>query len=214
MTRIVLFGASGLIGGLLVPLLDANDLNVVGRRSIGLAGERVAAVNDWPSVIADLRPEIAISTLGTTIGKAGSRGAFAAIDHDAVVAVAKAARAAGTRQFLMVSSVGAGTSAANFYLATKGRAEASVIALGFQRLDIFRPGLLVGERVGDPRFAERLGILLSPLTNALTPRRFDKYRAIDAADVATAMAQAVGAAARGLHIHHNRDMLEPARKLA
>jgi hypothetical protein len=89
-----------------------------------------------------------------------------------------------------------------------------VIALGFERLDIFRPGLLVGERAGDPRFAERLGILLSPLTNALTPRRFDKYRAIDAADVATAMAHAVGTAARGIHIHHNRDMLEPARKLA
>lgn len=214
MSRIVLFGASGLVGGLLVPLLGAHDLTVVGRRASGFGNERLARVENWPDVVADLRPEILISTLGTTIGKAGSRKAFAAIDHDAVVAIAAAAKAAGARQFLMVSSVGASTSSANFYLGTKGRAEASVIALGFERLDIFRPGLLMGERAGDPRLMERLGILLSPLTNALTPRRFDKYRAIAAADVAAAMVHAAGASAVGVHIHHNREMLEPARKLA
>jgi uncharacterized protein YbjT (DUF2867 family) len=212
--KIVLFGASGLVGGLLVPLLGGHDLTVVGRRASGVANERVARVEDWPGVIAELRPDVAISTLGTTIGKAGSRNAFAAIDHDAVVAVAAAGKAAGARQFLMVSSVGADATSSAFYIATKGRAEASVTALGFARLDIFRPGLLVGARTGDPRIAERLAIAFSPLTNALTPRRFDRYRAIAAADVAAAMARAVGAPGSGVHIHHNREMLEPARNLA
>jgi uncharacterized protein YbjT (DUF2867 family) len=212
--KIILFGASGLVGGLLVPLLGGHDLTVVGRRTAGVGKERVARVEDWPWVIAEAQPDVVISTLGTTIAKAGSREAFAAIDHDAVVAVAVAGKAAGARQFMMVSSVGASASSANFYLATKGRAEASVTALGYARLDIFRPGLLVGTRPGDPRFAERLGILLSPLTNALTPRRFERYRAIAAADVAQAMARAVGTVQPGAHIHHNREMLEPARNLA
>lgn len=212
--KIMLFGASGLVGGLLAPLLGGHDLTVVGRRAPGVGNERVAQVEDWPGVIADVQPDVVISTLGTTIAKAGSRDAFAAIDHDAVVAVAAAGKAAGARQFIMVSSVGASATSANFYLATKGRAEASVTALGYPRLDIFRPGLLVGARTGDPRLAERLGILLSPLTNALTPRRFDRYRAIDAADMAAAMARAVGAQGSGVHIHHNREMLEPARNLA
>lgn len=212
--KIVLFGASGLVGSLLAPLLHSHDLTVVGRRATGLANERVAPVADWPTAVAALQPEIVISTLGTTIAKAGSRAAFTAIDHDAVAAVATAAKAAGARQFMMVSSVGADANASNFYVSTKGRVEASVGALGFERLDIFRPGLLIGERDGDPRLVERLFTMLSPLTNALTPRRFDRYRAIAAAHVAAAMARAVGAAPASIYIHHNRDMLEPARKLA
>ncbi len=214
MSRIVLFGASGLVGGLVAPKLLAHGLTLVSRRRTGLAAECVLPVDAWPGAIADLRPEVVISTLGTTIGKAGSRDAFAALDHDAVVAIAGAARAAGARQFAMVSAVGAKASSANFYVATKGRAEDSVAALGFDRLDIFRPGLLVGERVDDPRFVESLFIALSPVTNVLTPRRFDRYRAIAACDVASAMAAAVGAAGTGVHIHHNREMLESARKLA
>jgi uncharacterized protein YbjT (DUF2867 family) len=207
--KIVLFGASGLVGGALVPLLTGFDVIVVGRRACGISGERIAPVEDWPALVGALQPDIAFSTLGTTIRKAGSRAAFAAVDHDAVLAVAKAAKSAGARQFLTVSSVGADAASSTFYLATKGRTEADLIALGFDRLDIFRPGLLLGERQGDLRPAERLAALLSPLTNALTPRRFDRYRAIEARDVAAAMACAVGQPDSGVYIHHNREMLAP-----
>lgn len=212
--NIILFGASGLVGGLLVSKLASHAVTSVGRRTTALVGERVAPVEHWPDVIAELQPDAIISTLGTTIAKAGSREAFAAIDHDAVVAVAAAGKAAGARQFIMVSSVSADAASSNFYLATKGRTEDDVRGLSFDRTDIFRPGLLVGDRQDDPRFGERLGIMLSPLTNALTPRRFDRYRAIAARDVATAIARVVGAASGGVHLHHNRDMLEPARNLA
>ena len=204
--KITLFGASGLVGGLLVPRLSGHEVICVGRRATA-AGDRVAPVADWPAVVADIKPDIVISTLGTTIRKAGSRAAFAAIDHDAVLAVAGAARAAGARQFMLVSSVGANARASNFYLATKGRVENDVIALGFERTDIFRPGLLVAARAGDPRFVEQLMMALSPVTNLLTPAAFDRYRAIAARDVAAAMAGAVGAASAGVHIHHNREML-------
>lgn len=212
--KIVLFGASGLVGGLLVPLLGAHDLTVAGRRATGTAGERVAPLEDWPALIAKLEPKVAISTLGTTIRRAGSQAAFAAVDHDAVLAVASAAKAAGVRQFLTVSSVGADARSSNFYLKTKGTTEADLIALAFERVDIFRPGLLLGERAGEPRLAEQLAATLSPLTNALTPRRLDRYRAIEARDVARAIAQSVGAPSPGVHVHHNREMLESARHFA
>ena len=204
--KITLFGASGLVGGLLVPRLSGHEVICVGRHATAL-DHHVAPVADWPAVVADIKPDIVISTLGTTIRKAGSRAAFEAIDHEAVLAVAVAAKAAGARQFLMVSSVGATARASNFYLATKGRVENDVIALGFDRVDIFRPGLLVAVRAGDPRFVEQLMMALSPVTNLLTPAAFDRYRAIAARDVADAMAGAVGAASAGVHIHHNREML-------
>jgi uncharacterized protein YbjT (DUF2867 family) len=204
--NIILAGASGLIGGHIAERLKGQALTAVGRRAVeGISDQRVAPVAEWPSLVATLKPEIAISTLGTTIRVAGSQEAFAAIDHDAVVAFARAAKDAGARQFLMVSSVGAGGS--NFYLKTKGRAEASVRALGFKRVDIFRPGLLLGDRGGPARLVEQLFAALSPITNALTPRMFDEYRAIKADDVAAAIARVIGAGEDGVFIHHNREML-------
>jgi uncharacterized protein YbjT (DUF2867 family) len=204
--HIILIGASGLIGGLLAARLKGQPLTAIGRRAVsGIVNQRIAPVAEWPALVAALSPDVAISTLGTTIRAAGSQAAFAAIDHDVVVAFARAARDAGARQFVMVSSVGAG--GASFYLKTKGRAEASVRALGFARVDIFRPGLLLGDRAGDARPVERLFAALSPLTNALTPRAFDHYRAIAADDVAAAMARVIGATEDGVFIHHNREML-------
>ena len=204
--NITLVGASGLVGGLLAARLSGHAVTAIGRRAAGgVADQRIAPVAEWPALVAGLAPDVAISTLGTTIRAAGSEAAFAAIDHDAVVEFARAAKAAGARQFLMVSSVGAG--GAGFYLKTKGQAEASVRALGFARLDIFRPGLLLGDRGGPSRPVERLFSALSPLTNALTPRMFDHYRAIAADDVAAALANVVGARGEGVFVHQNRDML-------
>ena len=206
MKSIIMIGATGLVGGLLAANLRDHGLIAIGRQHAdGIKDQRIGPATDWPKMVDDLKPDIAISTLGTTIRAAGSQAAFAAIDHDAVVAFARAAKEAGARQFLMVSSVGAG--GASFYLKTKGQAEASVRALGFDRVDIFRPGLLIGDRSGAARPVERLFTTLSPLTNALTPRAFDQYRAISANDVAAAMARVVGATEPGVFIHHNREML-------
>lgn len=203
--HIVIVGASGLIGGLLARRLTEHRLTAIGRRAVpGIEHQPTGPVEVWPALVASLKPDIAISTLGTTISAAGSQDAFAAIDHDAVVAFAQAARDAGARQFLLVSSVGAG--GASFYLKTKGRAEASVRAIGFARLDIFRPGLLLGVRTSKARPVEQLFAALSPLTNALTPPTFDRYRAIAADDVAAAMVRVIGAHEEGTFIHHNREM--------
>lgn len=204
--NMVIVGASGLVGGLLVQRLRAQSLTSIGRRRVsGIDDQRIGPVERWPSMVASLNPDVAISTLGTTIRAAGSQAAFAAIDHDAVAAFARAAKDAGARQFIMVSSAGAG--GASFYLQTKGQAEASVRALGFARVDIFRPGLLIGNRAGSLRPVEQFFAILSPLTNALTPRAFDKYRAIAADDVAAAMVRVIGAVEDGVFIHHNREML-------
>lgn len=203
-------GSTGLIGGLLLKRLSGQDLTLIGRRTNAVAPssakQLIGEVADWSGLIAKAKASIAICTLGTTIRVAGSKDAFAAIDRDAVIAFAKAAYAAGVRQFMMVSSVGANTKASNFYLATKGQAEEGVKAIGFARVDIFRPGLLRGERGGTFRPVERLMINLSPLTNLLTPRPFDHYRAIDADDVAGAMAGCAGKAGQGTFVHHNREM--------
>lgn len=137
---------------------------------------------------------------------AGSEAAFRAVDFDAVVAFAAAARRAGARHMLSVSSVGADAQSRNFYLRIKGEMERALEALGFDRLDIFRPGLLRGERGSDRRLGERLGIALSPVVNLALRGRLDRFAAIDAALVASAVHACLGREEPGTFRHENRDI--------
>lgn len=209
--RIVMTGASGLVGGMLLPHLASHALTLVGRRELTDAPpnavQKVAPMTDWPALVAATPSDAAICCLGTTIRIAGSQQAFAAVDRDAVIDFAKAAKAAGARHFLAITSVGSDANARAFYLRTKGEAEAGVKALGFERVDIFRPGLLRGDRTGQFRPGEGLFTAISPFTDLLTPAVFDKYRSIAAADVAKAMASAVEIESPGAFVHENRAIL-------
>lgn len=205
--KIVLAGATGLIGGLLLPKLSGHEVTLVGRRRVdGHDRQLIGAASEWPALMAGHSFDIAISALGTTQKIAGSKAAFAAVDRDAVVAFGQAARGCGARQCIIVSSVGADPSASNVYLKTKGEAEAGLAAIGFERLDVIRPGLLRGNRGGPARTVESLAMAASPLTDLLTPRSLDRYRSVAADDVAKAIAALCGASGDDVHIHHNREV--------
>jgi uncharacterized protein YbjT (DUF2867 family) len=205
---ILLAGASGLVGSHLVAVLPSEQLHLVVRRAIAAeAHQSIDVPENWPAHIKATKPTIAISTLGTTIKQAGSQAAFRAVDFDLIVSVAAAAKSAGARQFIMVSSVGASARASNFYLKTKGEAEDTVKSMGFDRVDILRPGLLKGNRTGPARPVEAALIALTPITDALTPAVLNQYRSIEAQTVAKAIVRLAEQTERGDFIHHNAEML-------
>ncbi|QAY77773.1 NAD-dependent epimerase/dehydratase family protein [Sphingosinicella sp. BN140058] len=207
--RVALIGATGLVGAALGECLAAtgHELHRLQRRESGGAGKvHFADSREWPEIVTRLRPDAAISTLGTTLKAAGSRAAFRAVDFDMVVDFARAAREAGARRMIAVSSVGANAGARAFYLRTKGEMEAALAALGFGRLDILRPGLLLGDRSGDHRTVERIGMMLSPLMNLLLPGSLDRFGAIEAEVVARAITKLLALERPGAHIHHNREI--------
>ena len=212
--RIILSGSTGLVGQALVDQLasQANVAQVVtiGRRPSGQSKakveELVGSVAQWPTMIEGRSFDVAISTIGTTLRDAGSQDAFYAVDHDAVLSFARAARAAGARQFQLVSSVGAHAASRNFYLGTKGKVETSIANVGFERIDILRPGLLRGNRSGPLRIGERIAMAISPLTDVLTPAVLSHYRSIPATCVAAALAQLAGAVEAGTFIHQNDEI--------
>lgn len=206
----LLAGASGLIGGKVTILLSAADIEVhiPTRRMLEIMPpgtvQHIADPADWPDVIAGLTPEVAISCLGTTWNKSGkSEAAFRAVDLDLVLAFAAAAKKAGTKHMIAVSSVGASAKSSSFYLRTKGEAEDGLKQLGFDRLDILRPGLLTGDRGAERRFGERLGILLSPFTDSILHGPFRRYRSIDSMTVARAIAKLAIGGGSGNFIHEN-----------
>ncbi|HEY0463978.1 MAG TPA: oxidoreductase [Polyangiaceae bacterium] len=184
-------GASGLVGSQLLALLlaDARFGTVVslGRRRLEVASPKlVQRAVDFASLAVEglAAPEVAFCALGTTIGKAGSQQAFRAVDHDAVLAFAKAALGAGARCFALVSSLGADPRSRIFYNRVKGETEADLRALGFASLAIAQPSLLLGDRV-ESRPAEHLLVVASRyLSGVLKPFA---ARPIEARVVARAM---------------------------
>ena len=209
--KILIVGATGLIGGLLTRKLveQGADKNLhfllrrPYREDVGKAKVHVQLQENWPATIAKIKPDIVISCLGSTMKKAGSKAEFAAIDRDLVGAVAAAAKAAGAQQFIAISSTMADSSASNFYLKTKGEAEDLLRAQTFDRLDIIRPGLLRGERTNENRLGESLAIAASPLLDLLLVGKLRRYRSILASDVATAIVALMAESGPGTYVHEN-----------
>ena len=209
--KILIVGATGLIGGLLTRNLveQGRDkaLHLLLRRpyreDVGKAKVHVQLQENWPATIARIKPDIVISCLGSTMKKAGSKAEFAAVDRDLVGAVAAAAKAAGAKQFISISSTMADSSASSFYLKTKGEAEDLLRAQSFDRLDIIRPGLLRGERTNENRLGESLAIAASPLMDLLLHGKFRRYRSILASDVAAAIEVLMANSAPGAYVHEN-----------
>jgi uncharacterized protein YbjT (DUF2867 family) len=212
----LLIGATGMVGGAVRKRFPDGGLTVLARRApndrvVGAAGLIVAPVEGWSAAIAKAKPAVLCSALGTTIRAAGSQDAFRAVDHDLVLSAARAAKAAGARQMIVVSSVGASPKSGNFYLRTKGEVEDGLRALGFDRLDIIRPGLLIGDRQGAARPGEALAMLAAPLTDALMMfGSVRKYRSIRADAVAAAIVTLARTGGTGVHVHEHDAILQLA----
>ncbi len=210
--RIVMIGVTGLIGRNLWPLLEAeHDLLVLSRRPSGARREKIGPLERWPELLRGEQVDVGVCAIGTTWKKAGNWAAFARVDQFAQTSFARAVRQSGARQFLTVSSSGAHSGSRNRYLRLKGDIEQEVIGVRFERLDILRPGLLLGERPGDRRFLERLGMVLAPLYGPLLRGPLNRYAGIEATVVAGAMARLIGRSEPGTFIHHNREIWATAR---
>ena len=207
---ILLAGGTGVIGqALLDQAGHAHNIITVGRRPTERGAQEVVA--DF-SNLPHLPPaDTAICVLGTTIGKAGSREAFHAIDYGAVMSFAHAAKAAGARHFLIVTAIGASPSSAVFYSRVKGEVERDLRATGFDRLDIMQPGLLRGPR-SETRPVESLLKVIAPLTDLAMQGPWRRYRSVHAEAVARSLLQAYEKTTSGVFIHQFEDIRRLARE--
>ena len=204
-------GATGLVGReILARLLADNSyaaVHCVGRRQPGVTHPKlqVHLSADFTTFQPPPVDDVFIA-LGTTIKVAGSQPAFRAVDFDAVLAVARSARAAGARRLGVVSAMGASATSSVFYNRIKGEMEEAVGRLGYDSVVLARPSLLTGDRhaLGQPqRAAEKFAATAMRLFRPLTPAN---YRAIDAADVAAALVNSVLASPPGQTVLLSGDM--------
>ncbi|PZQ11540.1 MAG: hypothetical protein DI565_17510 [Ancylobacter novellus] len=215
--RVLLAGGTGLVGGLVGARLAArSDIDLIGlvRRGSSSAGRPIDFERLCEAPEATLKPiapdgvDVAISCLGTTIRAAGSQPAMFRVDHDYVLAVAKGAKVLGARHLILVTAAGAG--GPGFYLQTKGAIERAVADVGFDRVDIVRPGFLVGSR-SERRVFEAIGQRLSVALTPVLLGPLSRYGAIPAETVADTIVRLVARDETGIHVHHNADLRRIAR---
>lgn len=210
--RMVLVGATGLVGRSVIEKAVGRpglELTAVARREMPLpTGARMQMLlsdtDHWDDAIAAGRPHVVVIALGTTIRTVGGdKAAFRAVDHDLVLQCARAAKAAGARQLIVVSSVGARIASKNFYLQVKGEVEDQLAKLRFDRLDILRPGLLRGRRDGPVRWGERIGMMASPVADLLMMGSLRQYRSVKAERLAEVILTLTGAKVKGRFVHQH-----------
>jgi len=187
-------GATGLIGKSLTRLLceraEYRNVRIAVRRTIDYYHPKLTQeiLNfDRMEKFLDLKGVTDVfCTLGTTIGKAGSREVFHRVDFEYPLSLSRCAARDRVRRILLVSSAGANPKSGNFYLRTKGEVEVGLVSVFSGPIHLFRPSLLLGKR-SEFRFGERIGGALMTLMSFMMVGRLRNYRPIKASDVALGM---------------------------
>jgi uncharacterized protein YbjT (DUF2867 family) len=196
---VIVAGATGMVGKEILEGLLADQtvaaVHSLGRRAPAIRHPKLTAhVVDLAALPSLPRADEVYLAVGTTIKIAGSQAAFRAVDHDANLAVATAALAAGVRKAGLVSAMGANSSSRIFYSRVKGELEDALSRLPFEGAVIARPSMLVGNReiLGQPtRRGEVLAEALGNVVGFLIP---ENYKPIKASAVAKALLSAVPSA--------------------
>ena len=213
----LVIGGTGLVGAqLLAQLIDDDRFAKVisfARRKTGKTSSKLDEQivdfdkpESWSSLVTG---DIAFSSLGTTVSQAGSKEAQKKVDYDYQFEFAKSAAKNGVKTYALVSSAGADPKSSMFYSRIKGELDRDVQRLGFERVRIFRPSLLVGDREKS-RAGEKIGSVLLGAVNAIGIAR--KYREISGDVVARAMINAALDPEKGARIFTLDEVFAEAEK--
>lgn len=190
----LLAGASGLVGNeLLHILLDSphyKGVKILVRHPLDMAHEKLEQVITDFDKLDDYAQHFDVDDvfccLGTTIKKAGSQDAFKKVDYEYPLKMAELAKSQQVKNFLIITALGADAESKVFYSRTKGQLQVRLKKIGLTALHIFQPSLLLGERQ-EFRLGEKAAAVLSPAISKLLKGKMEKYKPIEAKNVALAM---------------------------
>jgi uncharacterized protein YbjT (DUF2867 family) len=177
--RVLIIGGTGQVGAAVVRALAAEpscaEIVMVNRRSIALTADpRVRQVildtasAQFPEEVTRLAQGMVAqgdaiygaSCVGVGQGSLKwSEEALKALEIGVVGGFARGCRAGGITRFALLSAVGSTSKSKFRYVRIMGLKEETVQATGFQRLAIFRPGIIAGN-VHTPHYVAWLGRLI------------------------------------------------------
>lgn len=176
--KALVIGATGATGKDLVHQLlndkDFEEIDIFVRKPVDIQNEKLKThivdfekPDEWKDLV---KGDVAFSCLGTTLKDAGSKEAQKKVDFDYQYQFAKAAKENEVEDYVLVSAYGANPNSKIFYSKMKGELEEAVKQLHFNKITIFKPGMLErknSERTGEVlgsriiKFANKLGLLES-----------------------------------------------------
>ncbi|OJJ36231.1 hypothetical protein ASPWEDRAFT_52045 [Aspergillus wentii DTO 134E9] len=151
-----LIGSTGLVGSHILNSLLASSaishVNTFSRRLPQVESSKLTAfaskeAPQWASQIGNLpAPALFFSSFGTTRSAAGGFENQYNIEHGLHLELARAAKQAGSRIFVLISSSHANHQSSIPYARMKGEIEEDIKGLDFEKTVILRPGVVTGDR--------------------------------------------------------------------
>jgi uncharacterized protein YbjT (DUF2867 family) len=216
MKTAIIAGATGLIGKqLLFNLIESeayDKIIALVRKEIPFNSPKLIQIivdfNNLPLIADDLKADDVFCCLGTTIRKAGSQAAFKKVDYDYCLNLANETYKNESKNFFLVSALGANSSSKIFYNQVKGELEEAISKVGFNSFYIFRPSLLLGNR-NEFRLGEKImQIIMKPISRLMFGS-MKNFAAIESQQVAKAMYWlAITNNKKGTQIISNKQMLD------
>jgi uncharacterized protein YbjT (DUF2867 family) len=172
-------GASGLVGQQIINQLlfhsEFDKVRIFVRRKTRFVHQNLEEKiidfdqpESWKHLV---QGDVLFSTLGTTIKAVKTRKNQYLVDFTYQYEFAKAASENGVSTFILVSSMGANPKSLFFYSRMKGELEEAVKKLNFNKLVIFRPSILEGNR-SEKRRGEKVALILSRLFTKIILKRY------------------------------------------
>ena len=202
--KILLIGASGLVGGLIAKFCEEKKYHQVqiNRTSLcnksDLIEEIVTNFNDHEYLEDIPSTDHVCVASGTRLSlsqliyiRKKDRELFRNIDLKMPVEIAKNAFLKGAKEISIISAVGADENSTNYYLKTKGMLEKEIKNIGFDKITFVRPGHLLGKRnsrvTWEVKFYEFIFMMMKPMMVGM----FKKFRNVQAKDVALAVISSI-----------------------
>lgn len=198
--KILLVGASGLVGSNLLHVLKKNESELVllsrkklenqmGIEQIITNFDDIKKIN-YQETIDEVYIAIGkkLSLLELIYIKKENQRSFQKVDFKYIKSIAEFALSRGAKSIALVSAVGADNNSKNLYLHVKGKVEEEILSLDFEKVVIARPSHLLGERAN-----ERINLVvfifekITNLTGYFLIGPLSKFRNVHAKKVARSL---------------------------
>ena len=159
--KILLAGASGLVGSNILQVLNNNksELILLSRKKLRDEKNIKELITNFDN-IKEINYQETIDEVYIAIGKKLSlfelmyikkenRKSFQRVDFDYIKSIAEFALGRGAKSIALISAVGADKNSKNLYLNVKGKVEEEILSLDFEKVVIARPSHLLGKRANE-----------------------------------------------------------------
>lgn len=200
----LIIGATGATGKDLIQVMlndpAYTEVRAFVRKNTGLASPKLKEIvtdfNDISAIADQVNGDVLFNCMGTTLKAAGSKDKQWHIDYEIPLKFAGIAKQNGVNKLVLLSAYGADSKSNIFYSKMKGQLEEACNALGFNKLIVFKPGLLL--RKNTDRMGEKISEGILKFLNAIGILR--KFKPMPTEVLAEKLAKAPIILSNGKHV--------------